>query len=124
MISVIIPAYNAEKTIKRAILSVLNQNYDGNVEVIVIDDGSTDQTAFRVTELKLEEVKIISLPENLGAGRARNRGLDVATGNYIAFLDADDYWMPFKLNHQLKILQKLSGIDGVSSGIAYFDHEA
>lgn len=90
MISVIIPAYNAEHTIERACRSVLTQSYP-NVELVVVNDGSKDTTAQILTQLQREypNLRIIS-QENGGVSRARNTGLDNVHGAYIMFLDADD----------------------------------
>ncbi|MGN0316875.1 MAG: glycosyltransferase family 2 protein [Lachnospira sp.] len=90
-ISVIIPAYNAEKTVERCILSVLNQTYS-NLEIIIIDDGSTDNTLRIINQLcsKDSRINVFSV-ENRGVSNARNIGLDKSTGDYIAFVDADDY---------------------------------
>ena len=86
--SIIIPAYNAEKEIDRALESIKKQTFN-NYEIIVIDDCSTDNTYNKVK--KYEDVKIIKNEKNLKAGGSRNKGLDVARGEYIIFLDADDY---------------------------------
>lgn len=89
-ISVIIPVYNGEKTIIRACDSVLNQSYS-NVELIVVDDGSKDTTADVLQDLALKTEKLhIITQQNGGVSRARNTGLEAATGDYIMFLDADD----------------------------------
>ena len=85
-ISVIIPAYNAEKYIREAVGSVKAQDYDGPVEILVIDDGSTDQTSAVAEELGCLVLK----KENAGAASARNAGIRQAKGNRIFFLDADD----------------------------------
>lgn len=90
-ISIIIPTYNAENYIERCINSCLNQDYE-NVEVIVVDDGSTDKTlqiCDSVTN-KFENVKIIS-QKNSGVSAARNHGIEASLGDYILFVDADDY---------------------------------
>ena len=102
-ISVVIPAYNAEKTIGRAIESVLSQTRPAD-EVIVVDDGSTDVTA-EVVRLYGDKVVLIQ-QENAGASVARNTGINAAKGNWIAFLDGDDEWLPEKLQLQLAHLQK------------------
>lgn len=94
MVSIIIPAYNAEAFIERAVLSALRQTYS-KIEVIVVDDGSKDATK-TITEAiaaKDHRVKLISV-ENGGVSRARNIGMDNATGEYIMFLDADDELYP------------------------------
>ncbi len=98
LISVLIPAYNAGKYIKQAIDSVFLQNYE-NIEIIVVDDGSEDNTKENVTSYP--SVKYIS-QEHQGISVSRNNCLQNATGDYIAFLDADDYWLAGKLNAQLK----------------------
>lgn len=90
LISVIIPAYNAEKTIQRAVRSVLDQTYP-NVELIVVDDGSTDGTGVLLDTLAEEEGKLRVIHQaNGGVCRARNAGLDGAKGERVCFLDADD----------------------------------
>lgn len=89
--SVIIPAYNAEKSIERCLLSILKWNYKA-LEILVIDDGSSDQTAARVESLASKEKQIRLIKKtNGGVSSARNLGLKEATGDYIVFLDADDY---------------------------------
>ncbi len=97
-VSVVIPAYNAERYVGKAIESCLNQSYPPH-EIIVVDDASTDGSA-AVAELYPEPVRVIRLKENSGVSVARNRGVEVSTGNWIAFLDADDWWMPEKLERQ------------------------
>lgn len=91
LISVIIPAYNAEKTIVRAIDSVLQQTYK-NIEIIVINDGSTDGTELLVKQFK-KEVKSVTM-SNFGVSHARNIGIDLCSGEYLMFLDADDEILP------------------------------
>jgi glycosyltransferase involved in cell wall biosynthesis len=100
-VSVIIPAYNARVHIGEAIDSVLAQGYE-NLEIIVVDDGSGDGTADFVTQ-HYPAVQLIR-KANGGAATARNAGLRAASGEYIAFLDADDLWLPGKLNAQLRYL--------------------
>lgn len=93
--SVIIPAYNAGKTIARAIESVLLQSYPAH-EIIVVDDASTDDTRDIAAGFG-DKIRMIQKVANTGGSIARNSGMDVATGNYIAFLDADDVWHKDKL---------------------------
>lgn len=102
-ISVVIPAYNADKYIGRAIDSVLAQTLAPH-EVIVVDDGSTDNTAQIVAQYQ-SKVKYI-LQENAGASVARNTGIKDADGEWIAFLDADDEWLPNKLQLQINNLRQ------------------
>lgn len=103
VISVVIPAYNAEKTIRNTIESVLNQTFS-DFELIVINDGSTDATLEKVQAIQDPRVRLLS-QSNSGAQRSRNKGLAEATGEYIAFLDADDLWTVDKLEAQLSALK-------------------
>jgi len=102
-ISVVIPAYNAEKYLARAIKSVLEQTYKPN-EIIVVDDGSTDGTYMAAAEFR-DSIRYI-YQDNSGESGARNRGIKEACGNWIAFLDADDEWLPERLERQVKILER------------------
>lgn len=104
-ISIIIPTYNREKLIKRSIQSVLKQTYK-NIEIIVVDDASTDNTKKVVKSIRNKKVKYIRLDKNQGACHARNIGLEKATGEYIAFQDSDDIFHNEKLEEQLKNLKK------------------
>lgn len=105
LVSVIIPAYNAVETIIPCVNSVLNQTYK-NIEIIVIDDGSTDATKIILEEYK-EELCINNLQiiyqDNAGPSAARNLGIELAVGEYIAFLDSDDQWYPTKIEKQIKL---------------------
>ena len=102
-ISVVIPAYNSEETIARAINSVLAQTRPAD-EIIVIDDGSMDKTAQIVGSYG--EKVILIRQENAGVSVARNKGIEAATGDWIAFLDADDEWLPDKLKLQSEHLSR------------------
>ena len=113
IISVIIPMYNAENTIAAALNSISNQT-EGKFEVIVVNDGSTDNSivevyAFRKTHPELY-ITIIDKPHE-GVSATRNTGLRIATGNYIAFLDADDEWHPEKTIKQLAVLNETPHAD-------------
>ena len=101
MVSVVIPAYNAGKCIARAVDSVLAQSYT-NYEIIVVDDGSTDNTAEIVKSFG-QKVNYIH-QQNAGDAQARNKGIAAAKGDWIAFLDADDQWLPEKLRKQIDVL--------------------
>ncbi len=103
LVSIIIPTYNRINTINRAINSALNQVYN-NHEIIVISDGSTDGTIDFVSK-EFPGIKLINLNENKGVSAARNAGINIATGDFIAFLDSDDQWMPEFLSEHIKILQ-------------------
>ncbi|MBN3961331.1 glycosyltransferase [Nostoc sp. NMS8] len=111
-ISVIIPAYNSEKTIKQTIQSVLNQTFT-NLELIVINDGSQDSTLEIITQFQDLRIKVFSYA-NAGGNVSRNRGLNHAVGEFVSFLDADDLWTPDKLQSQLKALQ-----GNVTAKVAY-----
>lgn len=109
-ISVIIPAYNAANTVVEAIESVLVQTYSVT-EIIVVDDGSTDQTADVVAKT-FPSVRLESGP-NRGPSGARNHGISVAKGEWIAFLDADDTWHPDKLALQMAVAR--DGVELIAS---------
>lgn len=103
LVSVIIPSYNMARYVGEAIESVLAQTYK-NYELIVVDDGSTDNTAEVVKKyLKPQAVSYIH-KENKGISVARNTGIKASRGEFIAFLDADDIWLPEKLEHQIKFM--------------------
>lgn len=105
LISVIMPSYNSESYIREAIDSALSQTYK-RFELIVIDDCSDDSTPDIVREYceRDERVHFLANEKNLGAAGTRNRGLDEAKGDYIAFLDSDDIWRSDKLAKQLQLL--------------------
>lgn len=105
MVSVIIPSYNREKTIERAVMSVLNQTYK-DLELIVVDDCSKDNTVEVLKSIKDDRFKIIELEKNSGACVARNVGVENAQGDYIAFQDSDDEWLLDKLEKQMAIFEK------------------
>lgn len=98
IVSIIIPVYNRPGFVKQAIESVLAQTYSRH-EIIIVDDGSTDQTATVLTGYG-DRIKTIFQP-NQGVSAARNTGIRASTGDLIAFLDADDYWLPEKLAQQV-----------------------
>jgi glycosyltransferase involved in cell wall biosynthesis len=98
LISVIIPVYNAERYLKEALESVFSQTY-GNIEVICVDDGSTDGS-LAILKSYGDRIILVECGINGGIGEARNRGIAKATGEHIAFMDADDIWVPEKLMRQ------------------------
>lgn len=105
LVSVVMPLYNAEKFVKKAIDSVLNQTYK-NFELIIVDDCSSDGSLEIVKKLanNNEEIKIISNKENSGVSKTRNKGILEANGEYIALLDSDDIWTEEKLEKQVALL--------------------
>ena len=104
MVSVIIPSYNRELTIKRSVFSVLDQTYK-DIEVIVVDDCSSDNTREVIEGIDDDRLRYYCLEENSGACVARNKGIELAKGEYIAFQDSDDEWLPNKLEVQMKKLK-------------------
>lgn len=102
LVSAVIPAYNAAAFVERAIDSVLAQTYP-NIEIIVINDGSTDNT-LKVLERYRLKIILINQP-NRGTRHARNQGIRAAQGEWIAYLDADDYWLPEKIERQVNWMQ-------------------
>ena len=117
----IIPVYNREKTVKKAIDSVLAQTWK-DMEIIVIDDGSTDKSAEVIKSIKDARIKYI-YQKNAGACAARNHGLDLATGDIIAFHDSDDVWHKDKLEKQLNKLNE-SGADIVFCKLNEFKEDS
>jgi glycosyltransferase involved in cell wall biosynthesis len=103
-VTVVIPAYNAAATIQRAVDSALAQTYR-NFEIIVIDDGSRDATAEIVAAYQSPLIQLLRLPRNQGESGAMNEGIAAAKGELIAFLDADDEWLPTKLARQVEALK-------------------
>ncbi|MBQ3408636.1 MAG: glycosyltransferase family 2 protein [Clostridia bacterium] len=104
-VSVIIPMHNSSKHIKECVTSVLNQTYK-NIELIVVDDKSTDNSIEMVQQFKDSRLKLIQLQQNIGAALARNKGIDHSTGDYICFIDSDDYWVLDKLEKQVNFIEK------------------
>lgn len=103
-VSVIMPAYNAEDTLERAIKSVLTQSY-GDLELLIVNDCSTDGTEFILSKYAhLAQVRIFENVSNLGVANSRNIALSNASGRYIAFLDADDYWEFSKIEKQVNFM--------------------
>ena len=96
LVSIIMPTYNCGRFIADAIQSVLAQTYKA-WELIIVDDGSTDNTADIVTSFSDPRIRYLSNEQNMGAALTRNKALREAKGHYIAFLDADDLWTPEKL---------------------------
>jgi glycosyltransferase involved in cell wall biosynthesis len=106
-VSVIIPMYNSENTIFRCIDSILNQTYKENVSIIVVNDGSTDNSRLLVQEIINNNSSKINIKlvnkSNGGVSSARNSGLFLVQSDFIAFLDSDDEWLPGKLQRQLEV---------------------
>lgn len=107
LVSVIIPVYNAEKYLDRTLKSVFLQTYK-NIEVVLVDDGSKDGSLDIIKNYQSNYQGIIYYlqEENMGAGCARNKALELARGQYVAFLDSDDLWMRDKLEHQINLMKE------------------
>lgn len=106
-VTVIMPAYNAARFIEEAIMSVVNQTFT-DWELLVIDDGSKDETVRLAEKFAQndERIKVFCNEKNMGVARTRNRGFDLAKGQWIALLDSDDVWMPKKLEKQLELAEE------------------
>lgn len=113
-VSVVIPTHNRSALIKRAIRSVLEQTFS-DIECIVVDDNSTDDTVSIVGSIDDERLMLLEHRENKGASAARNTGIEQSSGDYIAFLDDDDEWLSEKLEKQLSLLKS----SGDSVGLVY-----
>lgn len=105
LVSIIMPSWNTERFIAEAIQSVLDQTYT-NWELIIVDDCSSDNTDEVVASFKDERIKYLHNKKNSGAALTRNKALREAKGEWIAFLDSDDLWMPEKLEHQIDFMDK------------------
>ena len=122
MFSVIIPNFNREKSIIKAITSVLNQTY-ANFELIVVDDCSTDNSRQIISEIKDVRVKLLKLPQNSGAAVARNYGIKHSKGDYISLLDSDDFYEPQFLQQTFNTISKTDSSIGFSwSGVRYLEN--
>ena len=115
-VSVIIPVFNKDKWIVQTLQSVASQTY-GNWECLIVDDGSTDKSLALInsfTDAARGNWKVISR-SNSGQGNARNVGIEHATGDLFAFLDADDLWLPEKLQVQVNLLDRQPEVDALFS---------
>ena len=119
MVSIIMPAYNAEKTIKASIDSVRAQTYE-DWELIIIDDASKDKTAESIPSDP--RIKIFKNDKNMGVSNSRNRGISLASGDFLAFLDSDDQWHEYKLKKQLDFMKE-HNCDISYTGTAYVNSQ-
>ena len=115
-VSVIIPVYNSSKSIKDCLDSVIKQTYK-NLEIILIDDKSSDNSVDIIKTYKDNRIRFIELEENSGAAIARNKGIEISTGDYICFIDSDDYWKLNKIEKQVKFIKNK---EFIYSGYAYY----
>lgn len=110
LVSVITPVYNAGSVIGKTLESIFNQTYK-NIEIVLVDDCSSDNSQQVIEEYAKNHPEIVYYrqPTNQGAGAARNKALEIARGQYVAFLDADDLWYPEKTEKQINLLKKKDG---------------
>ena len=116
-VSVIIPIHNSSKHIKQCLNSVVNHNYK-NLEIIVVDDLSNDSSVEIIEGINDSRIKIIKLEKNVGAAVARNIGVDNASGDYICYIDSDDYWVEDKVEREVKLMEE-NDYTFVYGGYAY-----
>ena len=122
VVSVIVPTFNREKLLPRALDSILNQTYS-DWEIVIVDDGSTDNTAGLVADYKRrigDRILCLHQP-NRGVSRARNRGIDECRGRFVAFLDSDDEFLPNKLQRQLDLFEMRPELGLVYSDYSFVD---
>jgi glycosyltransferase involved in cell wall biosynthesis len=113
-VSVVLPVFNGEASIGRAVRSVLGQTIS-DLELVLVDDGSTDRTSEVVSGYSEPRLKSIRLERNSGTAAARNVGISRARGEYVAFLDSDDEWLADKLERQLELIAASSAATGIST---------
>jgi glycosyltransferase involved in cell wall biosynthesis len=119
MVSVVIPTHNRVELLKNAVESVLKQTYE-DYEMIIVDDGSTDGTGEFLKGLRNDRMSFHRFQEPVGGNLARNKGITMASGEFVAFLDDDDEWMPEKLEKQMKLFEDNSvGLVYTGSEIIY-----
>jgi len=114
LLSVVIPTWNRARLVCEAVESALSQR-NGQVEVIVVDDGSTDDTAKILTRNFGSRIHLLRQPSRRGVGAARNAGIRLTNGELVAFLDSDDLWLPGKLDAELRLLEQFPDADAVVS---------
>ncbi len=122
-VSIIIPCYNCNSFIEETLNSVVNQSYE-NFEIIAIDDCSTDNTLDKLESFAKREVrlKVYKNDENIGVAYTRNRGVELASGEYVAFLDADDVWEVNKLKKQVDKIIEDNSIDLCYTAYSLYNH--
>jgi len=120
-ISVIVPSYNCGKFLKRCLESVLTQTHD-NLEVVIVDDGSTDDSVSIIQSIHDDRVKILLRSENSGGAAALNTGLEQVTSDFVAICNSDDEWLPGKLEKQLAVMQSCE-VAAVFSDVHWIDEQ-
>jgi glycosyltransferase involved in cell wall biosynthesis len=123
LVSVIIPAYNAARTLETTVQSVYGQSLQ-DFEIVIVDDGSKDNTLEVARRIAASDSRIkVVAQSNSGAAAARNAGIKAATGEYVAFLDADDLWLPQKLERQIALLNSEKDAAAVQTGAYYVNDD-
>jgi len=122
LVSFIIPTYNSEKTIIRCLKSVSNQTYP-NIEIIIIDDFSDDNTILRILDLNLKNLTLIKKKKNFGPSKCRNEGILASKGEYISILDSDDYIFPHKTEKQINFLRHNREYSIIGSNVIINDNK-
>lgn len=120
LVSVIMPVYNSEKFVEQAVESVIKQTYR-QWELIIINDSSTDNTRKVICNLaqKDERIRFYENEVNIGVSKTRNKAVNLARGEWVAFLDSDDMWAEEKLQHQMELIDKQNNVQLVFSGSAF-----
>ena len=122
LVSVIMPVYNAERYVAEAIESILSQTYT-NLELIVLDDNSTDNSISIINRFQDERIKLIKIEKNGGIAATLNRGLAASKGKYIARMDADDIALPHRLMTQIQFLEDHPAVDFIGSCATVIDED-
>lgn len=120
LVSVVMPVYNGERYLRQAVDSILDQNYQ-NLELIVVDDGSSDGSKALLESYSDERLVLLANPRNLGVVQSRNLGIAVARGSYVALLDCDDVAMPDRLREQISFLEHHPEFGMVGSWVEVVD---
>jgi glycosyltransferase involved in cell wall biosynthesis len=127
MVTVGMTCYNGAKTVKRALTSITEQEKVEDLEIIFVNDGSTDNTQEVIEEFcrarPTLNIKVLNNKSNLGTVTSRNHLLQIAQGRYFAWLDSDDWWSPYKLAGQLALITRDSGLVGVTTRCVYYQGE-
>lgn len=123
-VSVIIPVYNAEKYLRQCVKSVCAQTYE-NIEILLINDGSTDSSGLIIEQLRLEDsrIKVFHQPTNVGIGTVRNTGVEMARGEYLAFIDADDWIDPNHIADLVELLERTDSDIAIANFTRYYVSE-
>jgi glycosyltransferase involved in cell wall biosynthesis len=120
IVSAILPTYNRGRLLRDAVESVVRQTFV-NWELVIVDDGSTDGSTSFVSELADRRIRVTNIAHSGSPARARNAGVDVASGEWITFLDSDDVWLPQKLELQITALREQSACGWSCTGFGFID---